>query len=128
MVDQADLGQYVTYPIDIVKFKKGPTPDPEDNNALWDITYGPTDPRPPWLGNTRDYNATYSYNEQKCEWTDQCPTSPPSSAPSASPSDEPSLIPSTLPSDAPSGSPSTLPSSIPSDEPSSVPSVSPSVS
>ena len=96
MVDQADLGQYVTYPIDIVKFKKGHTPDPEDDNALWNITLDPTDPRRLWWDSMRDFDATYSYNQDKCVWTDQCPSNAPSSVPSASPSDVPSSAPSTL--------------------------------
>ena len=96
MVDQADLGQYVTYPIDIVKFKKGQTPDPEDDNALWNITFDPTDPRRLWWDSMRDFDATYSYNQDKCVWTDQCPSNAPSSVPSASPSDVPSSAPSTL--------------------------------
>ena len=86
MVDQADLGQYVSYPIDIVKFKKGQTPDPEDDNSLWSITFDPTDPQRLWWDSIRDFDATYSYNQDKCEWTDQCPSNAPSSVPSASPS------------------------------------------
>ena len=150
MVDQADLGQYVTYPIDIVKFKKGQTPDPEDNNALWNITYDPTDPQPSWMGNMmEDFDASFSYNQDKCVWTDQCLTSPvpsvspsnkpssslsssaqPSDEPSVAPSDEPSVIASTPPSDEPSVTPSDEPSVIastaPSDESSTIPSASPS--
>ena len=145
MVDQADLGQYVTYPIDIVKFKKGQTPDPEDNNALWNITYDQTNPQPSWLGNMEDleeFDATYAYNEDKCVWTDLCPTShvpsasplyEPTSLPSLSPSEEPSMFPSSSPSPSdepsatPSDDPSTIPSASPSDEPSTTPSALPSV-
>ena len=72
MVDQADLGQYVTYPTDIVKFKKGQTPDPGDDNALWNITYDPTNPQIPWWDGIRSFDATYSYNQDKCVWTNQC--------------------------------------------------------
>ena len=108
MVDQADLGQYVTYPVDIVKFKKGQTPDPDDTNALWNITFDPTDPQRLWWDSIRDFDATYSYNQDKCVWTDQCPSNAPSSVPSASPSDVPSSAPSASPSDAPSSAPSTL--------------------
>ena len=45
LVDQADTGPYATYPLTIVKFKKGQTPNPEDDNSLWNIVVGdyPTD-------------------------------------------------------------------------------------
>ena len=45
LVDQADIGPYATYPLTIVKFKKGQTPDPKDDNSLWNIVVGdyPTD-------------------------------------------------------------------------------------
>mmetsp|Transcript_13009 Transcript_13009/g.28140 ORF Transcript_13009/g.28140 Transcript_13009/m.28140 type:complete len:342 (+) Transcript_13009:1249-2274(+) len=29
--------QYINWPVDIVKFKKGPTPDPNDGNNLWSM-------------------------------------------------------------------------------------------
>ena len=37
MVNNEDLADdlYVTYPVDITKFKKGTTADPDDNNELW---------------------------------------------------------------------------------------------
>jgi hypothetical protein len=37
MVNQEDLAgaTYVNYPVDIVKFKKGATPDKDDSNELW---------------------------------------------------------------------------------------------
>jgi len=39
MVNNEDLAseQYVEYPVDITKFKKGTTADPEDNNELWKV-------------------------------------------------------------------------------------------
>ena len=37
-----------------------------------------------WWENLADYDATFSYNQGKCEWTDLCPTNNPSSAPSVS--------------------------------------------
>ena len=45
LVDQADIGSYAKYPLTIVKFKKGQTEDPEDDNSLWNIVVGdyPTD-------------------------------------------------------------------------------------
>lgn len=45
LVDQADIGPYASYPLTIVKFKKGQTEDPEDDNSLWNIVVGdyPTD-------------------------------------------------------------------------------------
>ena len=45
LVDQADIGPYAKYPLTIVKFKKGQTEDPEDDNSLWNIVVGdyPTD-------------------------------------------------------------------------------------
>ena len=124
LVDNSHLGQYVKYPIDIVKFKKGMTPDPTDDNSLWDITYNPTDPQRLWWDSIRHFDATYSYNEDKCEWTDLCPSNVPSDVPSAPPSNEPSSYPSSQPSSTPSHVPSVQPSSTPSQNPSTSPTVS----
>ena len=35
MGNNEGLGAYVDYPVDITKFKKGPTPNPDDSNELW---------------------------------------------------------------------------------------------
>ena len=104
LVDNSHLGQYVKYPIDIVKFTKGMTPDPTDDNSLWNITYNPTDPQRLWWDSTKDFDATYLYNDDKCEWTDLCPSNAPSAAPSLS------AAPSSVPSNAPSAAPSSIPS------------------
>ena len=129
LVDNSHLGQYVKYPIDIVKFTKGMTPDPTDDNSLWNITYNPTDPQRLWWDSTRDdFHATYLYNDDKCEWTDLCPSNAPSEAPSSSPSEKPSSVPSSAPSTEPSSSPSEKPSSFPSVFPSEEPSNEPSTS
>ena len=37
-----------------------------------------------WWENLADFDATFSYNQGKCEWTDLCPTNTPSSTPSVS--------------------------------------------
>ena len=44
--------------------------------------YNPNDPQGLWWENQAEFDATFSYNQGKCEWTDLCPTNTPSSAPS----------------------------------------------
>lgn len=100
----------------IVKLKKGQTEDPEDENDLFLMEV--------------DSNGvgTYLLNENKCTWTDSCPSESPSSMPSLAPSSSPSEAPSGEPSSSPSDMPSvsTAPSDVPSSEPSSAPSDVPS--
>ena len=60
MVDLSGLGQYVDYGEDgiaVTKFKKGQTPDPEDNNALLDIKVD------------ADAIGEMFFNSDKCTWT-----------------------------------------------------------
>mmetsp|Transcript_12166 Transcript_12166/g.25783 ORF Transcript_12166/g.25783 Transcript_12166/m.25783 type:complete len:682 (+) Transcript_12166:335-2380(+) len=132
IVDQNELdGPYAPYPLTTVKFKKGQTEDPEDDNYLWKIVYDPSMPEPDaW--NLPPTDATYVVNEDKCEWTDLCPSNAPSTTPSAAPSSSPSDPPSVSfePSGSPSGSPSMAPSTsmepspLASDSPSGAPTVS----
>ena len=68
LVDQADIGQYATYPLTIVKFKKGQTEDPEDDNMLWNIVVGDY---PTTIARMGDLSALYglvNFNTVKCEW------------------------------------------------------------
>jgi hypothetical protein len=58
LIDNSEIGEYADYPIDIVKFKKGQTPDPTDDNSLWWISYD-------------DNNVgSFNYNKDKCSWTE----------------------------------------------------------
>ena len=39
--------------------------------------YNPNDPQGLWWENQAEFDATFSYNQGKCEWTDLCPTNTP---------------------------------------------------
>ena len=64
LVDQADVGPYAAYPLTLVKFKKGQTEDPEDDNSLWDITV--TEPTATATG--LELESFLNYNAERCEW------------------------------------------------------------
>ena len=64
LVDQADVGPYADYPLALVKFKKGQTEDPSDDNSLWNITV--TEPIPTATG--LELETFLHYNADKCEW------------------------------------------------------------
>ena len=64
LVDQADVGPYAAYPLTLVKFKKGQTEDPEDDNSLWDITV--TEPIATATG--LELESFLNYNAERCEW------------------------------------------------------------
>ena len=42
-IDSSEVEEYKDYPNNIVKFKKGQTPDPIDNNSIWWIEYDAND-------------------------------------------------------------------------------------
>mmetsp|Transcript_33015 Transcript_33015/g.72407 ORF Transcript_33015/g.72407 Transcript_33015/m.72407 type:complete len:469 (+) Transcript_33015:157-1563(+) len=126
LVDNSNLGQYVNYPVTAVKFKKGQTEDPTDDNFLWRVVFDPTNPQMDhWDG--IDTAGAWEYNENKCTWEEQCPSNAPSTIPSSEPSMDPTSVPSAMPSRQPSGEPSTHPSGMPSSMPSSAPSEMPSL-
>lgn len=64
MVDQADVGPYADYPLTLVKFRKGQTDDPDDDNSLWNITV--TEPVATATG--LELESFLNYNADKCEW------------------------------------------------------------
>jgi len=76
MIDNADIGKYADYPVDIVKFKKGQSEDPDDNNALWSILFDPTNPQFVHWDSSVPLPGYVEYNEDKCTWTDTCPLPP----------------------------------------------------
>ena len=115
MVNNQDIDMYTSYPVSVLKLKKGNTKDPNDDNALWKINYN------------ADRTTDVVYNQDFCRWqvhTEQ-PSVAPSDLPSLSPSMQPSLRPSASPS--PSQVPSSHPSQVPSSHPSQVPSSHPSL-
>ena len=115
MNDNSALGRYVNHPINVVKFKKGETEDPTDDNSLWNITV--REPLP--ADNTiLDRIGVMNVNENKCIWVQDCKSA-------AAPSEMPSVEPTT--SRAPSEEASTSPTQVPSPEPSDVPSSSSSI-
>ena len=79
LVDHSDIGAYATYPLTIVKFKKGQTPNPEDDNSLWNIVVG-------------DYPTAQPTAELTVE-----PTPTPTNDPTFYPTDEPTLAPTAEP-------------------------------
>ena len=82
MNENSALGQYVDYPINVVKFKKGETEDPTDDNSLWNITVRESVP----TDNTMlDLIGIMNVNAHKCEWVEHCDAEP-----SAMPSQKPS--------------------------------------
>lgn len=64
LVDQSDVGPYADYPLTLVKFKKGQTEDPKDDNSLWDITV--TEPVATATG--LQLESFLNYNADRCEW------------------------------------------------------------
>mmetsp|Transcript_3562 Transcript_3562/g.6188 ORF Transcript_3562/g.6188 Transcript_3562/m.6188 type:complete len:479 (-) Transcript_3562:134-1570(-) len=59
LIDNSEIGELAEYPISIVKFKKGQTPDPEDDNSLW------------WIEYDANNVGTFQYNSDKCTWTER---------------------------------------------------------
>ena len=64
LVDQADVGPYANYPLTLVKFKKGQTEGPGDENSLWNIAV--TEPIPTATG--LELESFLNYNSDRCEW------------------------------------------------------------
>lgn len=64
LVDQADVGPYADYPLTLVKFKKGQTEDPSDDNSLWDITVT----EPVATATSLELESFLNYNADRCEW------------------------------------------------------------
>jgi len=62
LVDQADVGPYADFPLTIVKFRKGHTEDPTDDNSLWNITVRPSE------STDLDLVSFLNYNKDKCVW------------------------------------------------------------
>ena len=63
LVDQADVGPYADFPLTIVKFRKGHTEDPTDDNSLWNITVRPSE------STDLDLVSFLNYNKDKCVWS-----------------------------------------------------------
>ena len=93
MVNNQDIDTYTSYPVSVLKLKKGTTKDPNDDDALWKINYN------------ADQTTDVVYNQDFCRW--QVHTEQPSVAPSDLPSLSPSMQPSLPPSASPSQSPGT---------------------
>lgn len=91
MVNNQDIDTYTSYPVSVLKLKKGNTKDPNDDDALWKINYN------------ADQTTDVVYNQDFCRW--QVHTEQPSVAPSDLPSLSPSMQPSLRPSASPSQSP-----------------------
>ena len=90
LVDQADIGPYATYPLTIVKFKKGQTEDPKDDNSLWNIVVGdyPTD-QPTDVPTTEPTfsGTTYEPTDEPTPFTPE-PTDFPTAEPTFAPTEE----------------------------------------
>jgi len=72
MINNEHIDMYTSYPVGVVKLKKGNTKDPEDDDSLWKINYN------------ADQTTDVLYNQDFCRW--QIHTEKPSAAPSSSPS------------------------------------------
>ena len=59
LIDNSEIGEYADFPINIVKFKKGQTPDPTDDNSLW------------WISYDENNVGSFNYNKDKCTWTEK---------------------------------------------------------
>lgn len=64
MVDQADVGPYADYPLTLVKFRKGQTENPKDDNSLWNITVS----EPISTATGLELESFLQYNADRCEW------------------------------------------------------------
>lgn len=74
LTDNSEIGQYADYPLNILKFKKGQTEDPADDNSLWNITV--RYPLPTEFALPQNLVGIVNYNRHKCTWTSQCPLGP----------------------------------------------------
>ena len=95
IVDNSQLegAEYASFPFEVVKFKKGQTEDPDDDNSLWKIDYlNPTSPVTSYW-NVGPLPGEATYNDDKCVWEETCPTATPTRSPTASPSSRPSAAP-----------------------------------
>ena len=115
LVDQADIGPYATYPLTIVKFKKVQTPNPEDDNSLWNIVVGdyPTD-QPTNEPEPTAEPTVYPITKQTV-----VPTAAQTPAPTTSSMPSISSVPSSMPSisSVPSSEPTAAPTFEPTAEP-----------